>query len=166
MTLSNRTGALLITTGNKSELAVGYCTLYGDMNGGLALLSDVPKRQVYAIARRLNEEPQRHGLSRAPIPGPILDKPPSAELAPDQRDQDSLPDYELLDEIVERHVEHRQSAARIVAETGFDAAVVERIVRMTARSEYKRRQAPVGLKVRGVAFGTGRRMPIAQRWHG
>lgn len=166
MTLSNRTGAILLTTGNKSELAVGYCTLYGDMNGGLAVLSDVTKRQVYAIARRLNQAPSRFGLSGSPIPESVLQKAPSAELAPDQRDQDSLPDYDVLDEIVERHVERRQSVATIVEQCGFEPALVERIVRMTARSEYKRKQAPVGLKVRGVSFGAGRRMPIAQRWHG
>jgi NAD+ synthetase len=165
MTLSNRTGALLLTTGNKSELAVGYCTLYGDMNGGLALLSDVPKGDVYGVARRLNAAPERYGLPGPPIPQAILDKPPSAELAPDQQDQDSLPEYDVLDEIVIRHVERRQSVETIVTETGFDPEVVQRIVRMTARSEYKRKQAPVGLKVRGVAFGAGRRMPIAQRWH-
>jgi NAD+ synthetase len=164
MTLSNRTGALLLTTGNKSELAVGYCTLYGDMNGGLAVLSDVPKGDVYAVARRLNEAPGRHGMAGSPIPQAILNKPPSAELAPDQRDQDSLPAYEVLDEIVARHVERRQSAEAIVRETGFDPTEVRRVVRMTALSEYKRKQAPLGLKVRGVAFGAGRRMPVAQRW--
>lgn len=164
MTLSNRLGAVLLTTGNKSELAVGYCTLYGDMNGGLAVISDVPKLQVYEIARRMNAFPDTFGFSTAPIPEATITKPPSAELAPGQLDSDSLPAYDVLDEIVVRHVERRQSAETIVAETGFGGMDVERMVRLIALNEYKRKQAPVGLKVRGVAFGSGRRMPIAQRW--
>lgn len=164
MGLSNRTGALLLTTGNKSELAVGYCTLYGDMNGGLAVISDVPKTMVYRVCRYLNEHHAELGFRVPPIPEATLTKPPSAELAPGQLDTDSLPPYEVLDEIVERHVEHRQSSARITAETGFDPAVVTRVCRLIDLNEYKRRQLAVGLKITHVAFGPGRRMPIAQRW--
>jgi NAD+ synthase (glutamine-hydrolysing) len=164
MGLSNRTGALLLTTGNKSELAVGYCTLYGDMNGGLAVISDVPKTMVYRVCRYLNEHHAELGFRVPPIPEATLTKPPSAELAPGQLDTDSLPPYEVLDEIIERHVEHRQSSARITAETGFDPAVVARVCRLIDLNEYKRRQLAVGLKITHVAFGPGRRMPIAQRW--
>lgn len=164
MGISNRTGALLLTTGNKSELAVGYCTLYGDMNGGLAVISDVPKTMVYRVCRYLNEHHAELGFRVPPIPEATLTKPPSAELAPGQLDTDSLPPYEVLDEIVERHVEHRQSSARITAETGFDPAVVTRVCRLIDLNEYKRRQLAVGLKITHVAFGPGRRMPIAQRW--
>jgi NAD+ synthetase len=164
MALSNRTGALVLTTGNKSELAVGYCTLYGDMNGGLAVLSDVTKIQVYAMARWLNDNPARAGFARAPIPPSTIDKPPSAELAPNQRDQDSLPPYELLDEVIERYVEHKQSVARIVRETGYERSLVARIARLIDLTEYKRKQTAVGIKVSSVAFGSGRRVPIAQRW--
>jgi len=164
MALSNRTGALVLTTGNKSELAVGYCTLYGDMNGGLAVLSDVTKVQVYRLARWLNAQHARAGFACAPIPESTIAKPPSAELAPDQRDQDSLPPYEVLDEIVERYVEQKQSRSRIVEETGFDAGLVARVARLIDVSEYKRKQYAVGIKVTSVAFGSGRRVPIAQRW--
>lgn len=163
MALSNRSGDLLLTTGNKSELAVGYCTLYGDMNGGLAVLGDVPKTLVYEISRELNVNFARYGFDRAPIPERTITKPPSAELAPNQVDQDSLPPYEVLDEIVRRHVEERQSAERIIEECGFDEAVVRRMVRLIAINEYKRKQTPVTLKVTGVAFGPGRRVPIARR---
>ncbi|RNC82494.1 MAG: NAD+ synthase [Phycisphaera sp.] len=163
MALSNRTGALLLTTGNKSELAVGYCTLYGDMNGGLGVLNDVPKNLVYALSRYINDLHGELGFRAPPIPENTITKPPSAELAPDQRDLDSLPPYDVLDEIVRRHVELHQLAPTIIEETGFDARTVERIVRLIAINEYKRKQTPVGLKVTGVAFGTGRRMPIAQR---
>lgn len=164
MTFANRIGALVLTTGNKSEMAVGYCTLYGDMNGGLAVLSDVSKNLVYAIARWLNANPEAAGFERAPIPESTISKPPSAELAPDQKDSDSLPDYDTLDEIVLRRVEGRQSVGTIVRETGFERSVVERIARLLDVNEYKRRQAATGLKVTGVAFGTGRRMPIARGW--
>lgn len=164
MALSNRTGALVLTTGNKSELAVGYCTLYGDMNGGLAVLSDVTKLQVYALARWMNAQSAHAGFARAPIPASSIDKPPSAELAPDQRDQDSLPAYEVLDEVIERYVEHKQSVSRIARETGFDGAVVARVARLVDLSEYKRKQTAVGIKVSSVAFGSGRRVPIAQGW--
>ena len=162
--LSNRTGAILLTTGNKSELAVGYCTLYGDMNGGLAVLSDVPKTLVYDLSRWINEHHERLGFELPPIPVRTIEKPPSAELRPDQKDSDSLPEYHVLDEIIERHVERRQSPGLIVEETGFDPAVVDRIARLIRYNEYKRQQLAIGIKVTGVAFGQGRRMPIAQGW--
>jgi NAD+ synthetase len=164
MGVSNRTGAIVLTTGNKSELAVGYCTLYGDMNGGLAVLSDVPKTMVYRLAREMNERWEDLGFAREPIPERSISKPPSAELRPDQTDQDSLPAYEVLDQIVERYVERRQSGRGIVEATGIDAATVARVIRMIDLAEYKRKQLAIGLKVTGVAFGQGRRMPIAQRW--
>jgi NAD+ synthetase len=163
MAISNRTGAIVLTTGNKSEMAVGYCTLYGDMNGGLAVLSDVTKGLVYALSRYINRAHAALGFATAPIPESTLTKPPSAELRPDQKDQDSLPEYDVLDAIIERYVEGREDPARIVRETGFDAEVVARIVRLIDLSEYKRKQAAVGLKVTSVAFGTGRRWPIAMR---
>ncbi len=164
MTVSNRTGAMVLTTGNKSELAVGYCTLYGDMNGGLAVLSDVPKTMVVRVARWLNERWEACGFVCEPIPQRSIDKPPSAELAPGQVDADSLPPYEVLDAIVEMHVEQRLDAAEIAERTGFEAGLVARLVRLMDRSEYKRKQAATGLKVTGVAFGSGRRMPIARGW--
>ena len=164
MGISNRTGALLLTTGNKSELAVGYCTLYGDMNGGLAVISDVPKTMVFRVCRHLNDHHAELGFRVPPIPESTITKPPSAELAPDQLDTDSLPPYEVLDEIVERHVERRQSSQRITDETGFDGDLVARICRLIDLNEYKRRQLAVGLKITHAAFGPGRRMPIAQRW--
>jgi NAD+ synthetase len=164
MALSNRTGALVLTTGNKSEIAVGYCTLYGDMNGGLAVIADLPKTMVFRVSRYINEHFADLGYPRAPIPENTITKPPSAELAPDQLDSDSLPDYEVLDEIVLRHIEHHQSASRIIAETGFDDTTVRRICSLIDRNEYKRQQMAVGLRVTSKAFGPGRRMPIAQRW--
>jgi NAD+ synthetase len=164
MTISNRTGAMVLTTGNKSELAVGYCTLYGDMNGGLAVLSDVPKTMVYRVARWLNEHWAACGFARAPIPQRSIDKPPSAELAPGQLDSDSLPSYEVLDAVVQMHVEERLDAMTIVARTGFEPSLVARLVRLMDRNEYKRKQAATGLKVTSVAFGSGRRMPIARGW--
>ncbi|MDQ7014388.1 MAG: NAD+ synthase [Planctomycetota bacterium] len=164
MAISNRTGALLLTTGNKSELAVGYCTLYGDMNGGLSVLSDVPKLWVYRLARWMNAHHADAGLATPPIPASTIEKPPSAELAPDQRDDDSLPPYDVLDPIVERYVEGKQAAPTIVAETGFARDLVARITRLIDINEYKRKQTPVGIKVTAVAFGSGRRVPIAQRW--
>lgn len=162
MTLSNRTGALLLTTGNKSELAVGYCTLYGDMNGGLAVLSDVPKTLVYRLAEYLNGHADECGFARPPIPQRTIDKPPSAELAPDQLDQDSLPPYEVLDQIIERYVQQHQSPATISVQTNIDSAVVDRIIGLIDRSEHKRRQLAIGLKISSIAFGSGRRMPIAR----
>jgi NAD+ synthase (glutamine-hydrolysing) len=164
MTFSNRTGAIVLTTGNKSELAVGYATLYGDMNGGLAPISDLSKLQVYALARWINANHAACGFKRPPIPEASITKAPSAELRPNQTDQDSLPPYEILDQIIERYVEGRQAPARIVSETGIDAATVARVARMIDLAEYKRKQAAIGLKVTSVAFGSGRRVPIAQRW--
>jgi NAD+ synthetase len=162
MAFSNKFNSLLLTTGNKSELATGYCTIYGDMCGGLAVLSDVPKTTVYELARWINAQ-----AGRMRIPQSSIDKVPSAELRPNQSDQDSLPDYALLDAILLRYVEQEQSAGQIIAE-GFDAATVQRVIRLVDRSEYKRRQAAPGLKVTSRAFGFGRRMPIAQnyRQHG
>ena len=157
MALSNKRGALLLTTGNKSELAVGYCTLYGDMSGGLGVIADVPKTMVYRIARWLN---QRSG--RPVIPESILTKAPSAELRPNQTDQDSLPPYNVLDEILQRHIEQHQTAEEIVA-AGFDAATVTRVLALVRSAEFKRKQAAPGLKVTDRAFGTGWRMPIAAR---
>ncbi len=156
MAVSNKFGHLLLSTGNKSEMAVGYCTLYGDMNGGLAVIADVPKTKVYAICQWLN-------CDREIIPTHILTKPPSAELKPGQVDQDSLPDYDTLDDILERLVQKQQSADDIVA-AGHPTAVVERIIRLVTRAEFKRRQAPPVLKVTDRAFGMGWRMPIASRW--
>ncbi|MEM8873990.1 MAG: NAD+ synthase [Planctomycetota bacterium] len=158
MAHSNETGALLLTTGNKSELAVGYCTLYGDMCGGLAVISDVPKTDVYALARHINEH-----AGRELIPENTITKPPSAELRPDQLDTDSLPDYDVLDDILERYVEDDAPIADIIA-AGHDAEIVQRIIRLVDINEYKRRQAAPGLKVTSRAFGFGRRMPIAQRY--
>lgn len=168
MALSNRTGAIVLTTGNKSELAVGYCTLYGDMNGGLAVLCDLTKNWVYRLARWMNDHAAGCGFPAAPIPVASIEKAPSAELRPNQTDQDSLPPYDVLDEILNRYVERRESAGEIIRQCagreGFDEATVRRIVRLTDLSEYKRKQAALGLKVTGVAFGSGRRMPIAQGW--
>jgi NAD+ synthase (glutamine-hydrolysing) len=166
MAMSNRSGAILLTTGNKSELAVGYCTLYGDMNGGLAVLSDVSKNWVYRLSRYINANAAALGFGEPPIPERTILKAPSAELRPDQTDQDSLPAYDVLDEIISRAVERRQSAARIIRETGFDGALVARCLRMIDLAEYKRKQTAVGLKVTSVAFGSGRRVPIVQRWRG
>ena len=162
MALSNKFGALLLTTGNKSELAVGYCTLYGDMCGGLAVISDVPKTSVYRLARWINEQAAQAGRL-PPIPESTLVKPPSAELRPNQTDQDSLPPYDTLDAILERYVVLHRAPADIVAE-GFAAADVNRVVRLIDGAEYKRRQAAPGLKVSPRAFGVGRRMPVAHRW--
>lgn len=156
MALSNKFGALLLTTGNKSELGVGYCTLYGDMCGGLAVISDVPKTMVYAMAKWINRE-------REIIPDSTITKPPSAELRPDQRDQDSLPPYEILDAILDHYVVHARSSGEIV-QLGFEAAVVKKVIRLIDLSEYKRRQAAPGLKVTSKAFGVGRRFPVAQKY--
>lgn len=156
MALSNKFGHLLLSTGNKSEVAVGYCTLYGDMAGGLAVISDVPKTMVYDLARFINSD-------RQIIPQASINKPPSAELRPDQTDQDSLPPYEQLDEILARYIEQEQSFRQIVA-AGFDPAIVRKIIALVDHNEYKRKQAAPGLKVTGRAFGIGRRMPLAQRY--
>ena len=157
MALSNQRGALLLTTGNKSELSVGYCTLYGDMNGGLAVIADVPKTIVYRVARWRNQS-----AGRPLIPEATLTKAPSAELRPNQTDQDSLPPYDVLDEILKRHIEQHWRAAAIVAE-GFDAATVARVLSLVRAAEFKRKQAAPGLKVTDRAFGTGWRMPIAAK---
>jgi NAD+ synthetase len=162
MTWSNRSGSLVLTTGNKSELAVGYCTLYGDMNGGLAVLADVTKTWVYRLSRWINANHASIGLATPPIPQRSIDKAPSAELRPGQTDQDSLPPYDTLDAIVERYVEQRMEPEAIVA-AGFDEPTVRRVVRLIDLSEYKRRQAAIALKVTSVAFGTGRRFPVAWR---
>jgi NAD+ synthase (glutamine-hydrolysing) len=157
MALSNKRGALLLTTGNKSELAVGYCTLYGDMSGGLGVIADVPKTMVYRVARWLNES-----SGRAVIPESILTKAPSAELRPNQTDQDSLPPYDVLDDILHRHIERHEPEDEIIA-AGFDPATVRRVLKMVRASEFKRKQAAPGLKVTDRAFGTGWRMPIAAK---
>ncbi len=155
MSMSNKFGSLLLTTGNKSELAVGYCTLYGDMCGGLAVISDLPKTRVYSLARWINRE---HEI----IPEATITKPPSAELRPDQVDQDSLPPYNVLDSILEAYVVEGRDAESIIA-SGHDAVTVERIVRLVDLNEYKRRQAAPGIKVTSKAFGIGRRIPVAKR---
>jgi len=158
MALSNKFGRLLLTTGNKSELAVGYATLYGDMAGGLAVISDVPKTLVYRICNHLNREVEA-------IPQSIIDKPPSAELRPDQTDQDSLPPYDALDRVVEGYVERNLSLAQLVAE-GNDRDVVDQVVSLIDRAEYKRRQAAPGIKITAKAFGIGRRYPIVADYRG
>ncbi len=156
MAMSNKFGSLLLTTGNKSELAVGYCTLYGDMCGGLAVISDLPKTWVYRVSRWMNRD-------REVIPDASITKAPSAELRPNQTDQDSLPPYDTLDAILEAYVVEDRSAAEIIA-AGFSQADVRRVLRLIDLSEYKRRQAAPGLKVTSRAFGVGRRQPVAQRW--
>ncbi len=160
MALSNRQDRLLLTTGNKSEVATGYCTLYGDMAGGLAVISDAPKTLVYRLSRAVNDAAIAEGRP-APIPESTMTKPPSAELRPDQTDQDSLPPYDLLDAILEAHLVEGLDAAELVAR-GFARPVVDDVVRRVRTSEYKRRQMPPGLKITGKAFGPGRRYPIAR----
>ncbi len=160
MALSNKTGALVLTTGNKSELAVGYCTLYGDMCGGLAVISDVPKTLVYDLSRIAN---RRHNGA---IPESVFTKPPSAELRPDQKDTDSLPPYDVLDPILEAYVEQYHAPRDIAAKLQLPLELVQGIVNKVDRNEYKRQQAAPGLKVTTKAFGIGRRMPIAQRYSG
>jgi NAD+ synthase (glutamine-hydrolysing) len=156
MALSNKFGYLVLTTGNKSELATGYCTLYGDTAGGFAVLKDVPKGLVYKLARYRN-------ASEEVIPQRILDKPPSAELRPNQRDEDALGPYAVLDPILHAYVEEDQGVDDIVA-LGFDEETVRRILRMVDRAEYKRRQAPPGVKITLRAFGKDRRLPITNRY--
>ena len=157
MAISNKHGHLLLTTGNKSEMAVGYCTLYGDMAGGLAVIADVPKTMIYQLGRHINRP-------RPLIPEPCFTKPPSAELRPNQTDQDSLPPYEVLDVILKKYIEESMSAAEIIADTGLDGKLVRDIVRKIDLNEYKRKQAPPCLRVTTKAFGIGRRVPIAQRY--
>lgn len=160
MALSNKTGDIVLTTGNKSEFATGYATLYGDMSGGFAVIKDVPKTLVYKLAvyrNKLGERPV--------IPESVIAKPPSAELKPDQLDQDTLPPYDVLDAILEAYVEDQRSVPEIVA-MGYDKATVTRVVQMVDRNEYKRRQAPPGVKITPLAFGRDRRLPIANRYRG
>jgi len=156
MALSNKFGAIVLSTGNKSELGVGYCTLYGDMVGGLAVISDVPKTLVYRISRYVNTQ-------KAVIPEATLEKPPSAELRPDQKDSDSLPPYDVLDAILEDYVEDSHSPAQIAQARGFNLELVKKVVRMIDRAEYKRQQAAPGIKISAKAFGYGRRFPIAAK---
>jgi NAD+ synthase (glutamine-hydrolysing) len=158
MALSNKYGWMLLTTGNKSEMAVGYCTLYGDMAGGLAVISDVPKNMVYRLCRYYNE-----WKGRPIVPERVFAKAPSAELRPNQTDQDTLPPYDLLDQIIRLYVEENRSVSEIAA-AGLDPKLVRQVIGMIDRSEYKRKQAPPGLKVTSKAFGYGRRIPIAQRY--
>jgi len=154
MALSNKFGALVLTTGNKSEMAVGYCTLYGDMVGALAVIGDLVKTRVYAVCKWLNRDTEI-------IPRAILDKPPSAELRPGQKDTDSLPPYEVLDPILEAYVERYESPEHIYEEHGFPLELVQQAVRLVERSEYKRQQAAPVLKITSKSFGMGRRFPIA-----
>jgi NAD+ synthase (glutamine-hydrolysing) len=156
MAFSNKFGALVLTTGNKSEVGVGYCTLYGDMVGGLGVISDVPKTMVYELSRYVNS-------LKPVIPQSTIDKPPSAELRPGQKDSDTLPPYEVLDNILEDYVEDYHTAEQIAAARGYDVRVVRDVIRMIERSEYKRQQAAPGLKITPKAFGLGRRFPIAQK---
>ena len=165
MAIANKFGYLLLSTGNKSEMAVGYCTLYGDMNGGLAVIADVPKTRVYSLCKWLNTS----GVAKIHpnqqqeiIPSNILTKPPSAELKPGQVDQDSLPSYDVLDDILDRLLHKHQTPAQII-DAGHDPSIVNKVLRLVATAEFKRRQAPPGLKVTDRAFGTGWRMPIASR---
>jgi NAD+ synthase/NAD+ synthase (glutamine-hydrolysing) len=156
MALSNKFGALVLSTGNKSEVGVGYCTLYGDMAGGLAVISDVPKTMVYRLSRYVNSR-------RAVIPEASLEKPPSAELRPDQKDSDTLPPYEILDAVLEDYVEDSHDAEQIAADRNVDVSLVRRVMRMVDKNEYKRQQAAPGLKISAKAFGHGRRFPIAAK---
>jgi NAD+ synthase (glutamine-hydrolysing) len=160
MALSNKFGSLVLATGNKSEMAVGYSTLYGDLAGGFAPIKDVPKTLVYEVVRWRNER-----SDPPPVPDAILEKPPSAELRPDQKDTDSLPAYELLDAVIEDYVEEDRSPEEIIA-GGADRELVERVVAMIDRAEYKRRQAPPGVKITPKAFGRDRRLPITNRYRG
>jgi NAD+ synthetase len=156
MAMSNKLNAIVLSTGNKSEIAVGYCTLYGDMVGGLAVISDLPKTMVYRISRYVNS-------LRPVIPEATLEKPPSAELRPDQKDSDTLPPYDVLDAILEDYVEELHSAEQIAKERGFELGLVRRVLRMVDRAEYKRQQAAPGIKISEKAFGYGRRFPIAAK---
>jgi len=169
MAISNRLGHMVLATGNKTELAVGYCTLYGDLVGGYALLSDLPKMRVYSVARYANTlgRPWLENMAQIKgdpvIPERIFSKAPTAELRPNQTDQDDLPPYEVLDAILEEYIERQASLEEIIAK-GFDAATVKRTIIMLHRSEYKRRQAPFGPKISGKAFGSGRRFPVTHRY--
>ncbi len=160
MTISNKFGWMVLSCGNKSEMATGYATLYGDMAGGFAVIKDVPKTLVYALCRDLNAR-----VGHDVIPQAVIDKPPSAELRPDQKDTDSLPEYDVLDPIIEGYVEDDESVSQLIAR-GFDNELVRRVARMVDRNEYKRRQAPPGVRVSRKAFGKDRRPPITNRWPG
>ena len=162
MAIANKFGHLLLSTGNKSEMSVGYCTLYGDMNGGLAVISDLPKTRVYSLCEWINRSNVVIGEHQPRIPTHILTKPPSAELKPDQVDQDSLPPYEILDDILAQLIDRYTAPAEIVA-SGHDPAIVDRVIQLVTRAEFKRRQAPPGLKISDRAFGSGWRMPIASK---
>jgi len=159
MAISNKFGWIVLTTGNKSELAMGYATLYGDMAGGFAVIKDVPKTLVYRLAHWRNQ----HGRPRQPIPQAIFDKPPSAELKPDQKDEDTLPPYEVLDPIVKAYVEQDYSYQEMV-ELGYPPLIVQQVITFADRNEYKRRQAPPGVKITPRAFGKDRRLPIVNRY--
>ena len=159
MSISNKFGYMLLNTGNKSEMAVGYCTLYGDMAGGLSILSDLYKIEVFKMSKWLNETYYKREI----IPWNTITKPPSAELRPDQKDQDSLPEYEILDAILYSYIEEKQSLRDIVKK-GFEIEVVKKVIRLVDYNEYKRRQAPPGLRISSKAFGIGRRIPIVQKW--
>ena len=156
MAISNKFGSLLLTTGNKSELAVGYCTLYGDMCGGLAVISDVPKTLVFELAKHINSKDEI-------IPINTIEKPPSAELRPDQKDSDSLPDYEVLDDILHAYIEEGKAISSII-KLGYDEDIVRKIVRLVDINEHKRYQSAPGLKTTPLAFGMGRRIPIVQKY--
>jgi len=162
MALSNKFGSIVLTTGNKSEMATGYCTLYGDMAGGFAVIKDVAKTTVFALARWRNAH-DPYGTGTDPIPERIITRPPSAELRPDQTDQDSLPPYEVLDAIIERYMENDQAIDEIV-DAGFARADVEKVVRLIRINEYKRRQAPVGIRVTHRSFGKDWRYPITSKF--
>jgi NAD+ synthase (glutamine-hydrolysing) len=158
MSLSNKFGAMVLTTGNKSELAVGYCTLYGDMCGGLAVISDLPKTMVYSLSRIAN---CRHNYA---IPESVFEKAPSAELRPDQKDSDSLPPYDILDSILRLYIEESHGVNDVATELALPVELVRDVVRKVDRNEYKRQQMAPGLKVTSKAFGVGRRLPVAQRY--
>jgi NAD+ synthase (glutamine-hydrolysing) len=162
MALSNKTGAIVLTTGNKSEMATGYCTLYGDMAGGFAVIKDVVKTQVFALARWRNQN-DPYGTGQVPIPERIITRPPSAELRLDQKDQDSLPEYEVLDAIIERYMENDEGVEALIAD-GFERADVERVTRLIKLNEYKRRQSPVGIRVTHRSFGKDWRYPMTNRF--
>ncbi len=162
MALSNKTGAIVLTTGNKSEMATGYCTLYGDMAGGFAVIKDVLKTKVFALARWRNAH-DPYGTGAEPMPERIITRPPSAELRPDQKDQDSLPEYEVLDAIIERYMENDEGVAALIAD-GYEAADVEKVTRLIKLNEYKRRQAPVGIRVTHRSFGKDWRYPMTNRF--
>jgi len=162
MSLSNAEGHLVLTTGNKSELATGYSTLYGDSVGGFAPIKDVPKTMVWGLARWRNDQAASAG-AEPPIPESSITKPPSAELRPGQLDSDSLPDYAVLDRLLDAYVEKDMGAAELLA-AGYDPAMVERVIAMVDRAEYKRRQYPPGPKISAKNFGRDRRLPITNRW--